>query len=183
MNGYSSMDIDENDDDELLYEIDVQLHRTEQSIYLFQYPIRPYYRKYDETSFTNARIKEKHSLVEMDLLVDTQSSNYYLSRGKQFADSTNNDNGKQYFNSDRMDKQTIASTNSTNGKIEFFIYSISSDKYSNLRNNVSYTIVLFVEINRLVMCLYSLNWIGEDKKQLIPFENFLNPSFIAHSIE
>src|SRR5690242_1356179 len=98
MNGYSSMDIDENDD-EVLYEIDVKLHRTEPSTYLFQYPIRPYYRKYDETSFTNARIKEKYSIVEMDLFIDSQSSNYYLSRGKQFADCTNNDNGKHFFNS------------------------------------------------------------------------------------
>ena len=54
MNGHSTMDIDE-DDDEVLYEIDVKFHRTDQSIYLFQYPIRPYYRIYDETSFTNAR--------------------------------------------------------------------------------------------------------------------------------
>src|SRR5689334_21397425 len=107
-NEHSSMDVDE--DDELLYEIDVELHRTEQSVYLFQYPSRPYYRSYDETSFTNARIKEKYSLVEMDLLINPQTSNYYLSRGKQFADSTNHDNGKRFFNSDYMDKQTIAST-------------------------------------------------------------------------
>ena len=113
MNGYSSMDVDE---DELLLEFDVQLHRTEQSIYLFQYPIRPNNRKYDETVFLNARMKEKHALVEMDLLVDTQSTNYSSARGKQLADSTNNEPGKQYFQSDRMDKQTIASTNSTNGK-------------------------------------------------------------------
>jgi len=116
-NGHRSMDIDE--DDELLYEVDVKFHRTEQSIYLFQYPIRPYYRSYDETSFTNARIKEKYSLVEMDLLIDPQSSNYYSARGKQFADSTNNENGKHFFNSDHMDKQTIASTISSNGNIDF----------------------------------------------------------------
>jgi hypothetical protein len=124
MNGHSSMDIDEDDDDELLYEIDVKFHRTEQSIYLFQYPIRPYYRTYDETSFTSARIKEKHSLVEMDLLIDPQSTNYYSSRGKQFADSTNNDNGKHYFNSDRMDKQTIASTKSSDGKKKILFQNI-----------------------------------------------------------
>jgi hypothetical protein len=117
INGHSSMDIDE--DDEILYEIDVKLHQTEESIYLFQYPTRPYYRSYDETSFTNARIKEKHSLVEMDLLIDPQSSNYYSSRGKQLADSTNNDNGKHFFNSDKMDKQTIASTTSSNGNFDF----------------------------------------------------------------
>jgi hypothetical protein len=119
MNGHLSMNIDDDDEDELLYEIDVQFRRTEQSIYLFQYPTRPYYRTYDETSFTNARIKEKHSLVEMDLLIDTQSTNYYSSRGKQFADSTNNDQGKRFFNSDQMDKQTIASTNSSDGKRDF----------------------------------------------------------------
>ncbi|CAF0890433.1 unnamed protein product [Rotaria sp. Silwood1] len=112
-NGHSSMDVDEND--EILYEIDVELHRTKPSIYLFQYPIRPYYRKYDETSFTNARIKEKYSLVEMDLLIDTQSPNYYSSKGKQFADSTNHENKNQFFNSDHMDKQTIASSNSSDG--------------------------------------------------------------------
>jgi len=124
MNGHSSsMDIDE-DIDEILYEIDVKFHRPEQSIYLFQYPIRPYYRTYNETSFTSARIKEKYSLVEMDLLIDSQSTNYYLSRGKQFADSTNNDNGKQYFNSDHMDKQTIASANSSDGNREFLFFSI-----------------------------------------------------------
>ena len=116
-NGHSSMDIDE--DDELLYETDVTIHRTEQSIYLFQHPTRPYYRSYDETSFASARIKEKHSLVEMDLLIDPESANYYPSRGKQFADKTNNDNGKQFFNSDRMDKQVIASTTSSDGNIHF----------------------------------------------------------------
>ncbi|CAF0723931.1 unnamed protein product [Adineta ricciae] len=92
-NGHTSMDID--DDDELLYEVDVELRRTPQSTYLFQYPIRPHY--------------------QMDLLIDPQSTNYYAARGKQFADSTNNENGRQYFNSDRMDKQTIASTISSNG--------------------------------------------------------------------
>lgn len=118
MNGaYSSMEID---DDELIYEIDVQIRRTPQSIYVFQYPTRPSYRKYDETSFSHARIKEKQSLVELDLLIDSDSANYYSSRGKQFADSANStENGKPYFNSDRMDKQTIASTNSTNGKEKY----------------------------------------------------------------
>ncbi|CAF2412127.1 unnamed protein product [Rotaria sp. Silwood2] len=111
------MEIDEND--EILYEIDVELHRTKQSIYLFQYPIRPYYRKYDETSFTSARIKEKHSLVEMDLLIDTQSPNYYSTRGKQFADNTNHENKNQFFNSDHMDKQTIASSNSSDADSYF----------------------------------------------------------------
>ena len=114
-NGYSSMDIDETD--ELLYEIDVELHRTKQSIYLFQYPTRPFYRKYDEISFTNARIKEKCSLVEMDLLVDRQSPNYSAAKGKQFANSTNSDNKNQFFNSDHMDKQTIASSHSLDGNI------------------------------------------------------------------
>jgi hypothetical protein len=55
----------------------------------------------------------------MDLLIDPQSSNYYSARGKQFADSTNNENGKHFFNSDHMDKQTIASTISSNGNIDF----------------------------------------------------------------
>lgn len=115
MNGHSSMDIDE--DDELLYEIDVQLHRPQSSIYLFQYPIRPHFRKYDESSFIHARIKEEHSFVEMDLFVDSQSENYYPSRGKQFVESSNSEHGgKSFFNSDRMDKQTIASTHATDGK-------------------------------------------------------------------
>jgi len=165
MNGYSSMDINE-DDDELLYEIDVKFHRTEQSIYLFQYPIRPYYKTYDETSFTNARIKEKYSIVEMDLLIDSESSNYYSSRGKQFADSTNNDNnGKHFFNSDRMDKQTIASTNSSDGNRKFlfkniFAYYKSIDYRRANIETLEVTClmsVLFVEITRLLMrftCVY-----------------------------
>lgn len=113
-NGHSSMDIDEND--ELLYEIDVKLNRTKQPIYLFQYPIRPFYRKYDEASFTSARIKEKHSLVEMDLYIDRQSSNYSAAKGKQFAESTNSDKN-QFFNSDHMDKQTIASSHAIDGNV------------------------------------------------------------------
>lgn len=137
MNGYSSIDIDE---DELVYEVDVQIQRPNKSIYVFQYPTRPSYRKYDETSFSNARIKEKSSLVEMDLFVDTQSANYYSSRGKQFADSTNNENGKSYFNSDRMDTQTIASSNATDGK----------------KTPKQQWAVLFVEINRhFSLCLYT----------------------------
>ncbi|CAF3259103.1 unnamed protein product [Rotaria socialis] len=112
-NSDPSMDIDEND--EILYEINVEVHQTKQSIYIFQHPIRPHYRIYDENLFTSARIKEKNSLVEMDLLVDTQSPNYSLSRGKQFADTTNQENKSQLFNSDRMDKQTIASSNASDG--------------------------------------------------------------------
>ena len=117
--GQSSMDNYE--DDEVLYEIDVEFHRTQQSIYLFQYPIRPYYRSYDETSFINARMKEKYSLAEMDLFIDPQSVNYFSARGKQIADSINHDNRNKFFNSDRMDKQTIASSNSNDGnEILFF---------------------------------------------------------------
>ncbi|CAF1478181.1 unnamed protein product [Rotaria magnacalcarata] len=112
-NSHPSMDIDEND--EILYEINVEVHQTKQSIYIFQHPIRPHYRIYDENLFTSARIKEKNSLVEMDLLVDTQSPNYSLSKGKQFADTTNQENKNQLFNSDRMDKQTIASSNASDG--------------------------------------------------------------------
>ena len=113
-NGHASAD-----DDELLFEVDVHLHRTKQSIYLFQYPLRPSYRPYDEASFTNARIKEKYSLIEMDLFVDAQSTNYYAARGKQLAESINQDQGKQFFNSDRMDKQTIATSNSLSGEHYF----------------------------------------------------------------
>ena len=115
-NGHASPD---DDDDELLFEVDVQLHRTKQSIYLFQYPLRPSYRPYDEASFTNARIKEKYALIEMDLFVDAQSTNYYAARGKQLADSIHQDQGKQFFNSDRMDKQTIATSNSLSGEHYF----------------------------------------------------------------
>lgn len=116
-------------DDELLYEVDVQLHRTQKSIYLFQYPIRPHFRKYDETSFIHARIKEEHALVEMDLLIDSQSENYYPPRGKQFADSTNNEQGKSYFNSDQMDKQTIASTHAIDGKRNNLIQLLSITRF------------------------------------------------------
>ena len=105
------------EEDELLYEIDVEFRRPQQSIYLFQYPLRPYHRSYDEHSFTNARIKEKFSLVEMDLFVDPESTNYYGARGKQFAETAHTDDERnRFFNSDRMDKQTIASTTSTPGK-------------------------------------------------------------------
>ena len=104
-------------EDELLYEIDVEFRRPKQSMYLFQYPLRPHYRSYDENSFTNARIKEKFSLVEMDLFIDPQSANYYGARGKQFADNAHTeDDRRRFFSSDKMDKQTIASTNSTSGK-------------------------------------------------------------------
>lgn len=118
---------DEDDSDELLYEVDVEFHRPQQPIYLFQHPIRPYYRPYDETSFTNARIKEKLSLVEMDLFIDCQSSNYYSVRGKQFAEPFQNDDRRKYFNTDRMDKQTISSTTSKPGKL------LSIDRKTNLK--------------------------------------------------
>lgn len=130
-NGHSSMDVD--DTDELLYEVDVKIHRTKPSIYLFQYPTRPHHRSYDETSFSSARIKEKHSQVEMDLLVDTQCANYYAARGKQFADSTNNENGKQFFNSDRMDTQTIASAIASSGKLA------GRDRREDLCHSAGYT--------------------------------------------
>ena len=91
--------------------------------------MRPSYRPYDETSFINARMKEKYSLVEVDLLVDTQSVNYFSSRGKQLAESANHENRNQFFNSDRMDKQTIASSNSSDGNRNFLF------RQKNLRAN------------------------------------------------
>lgn len=55
----------------------------------------------------------------MDLFVDAQSTNYYAARGKQLAESINQDSGKQFFDSDRMDKQTIATSNSLSGEHYF----------------------------------------------------------------
>ena len=109
------MDMPDDDDDELLCEIDVEFHHAAQPLYLFQYPLRPHYRPYDEISFTHARIREQSSLVEMDFFIDPQSTNYYGARGKQFADVANQDEKAHYFDSDHMDKQTIASSNSSTG--------------------------------------------------------------------
>ena len=113
-NGHvTSMEIGE---DELLCELDVHLARSKQSLYLFQYPIRPHYQPYDETSFTSARIKEKYALVEIDQFIDSQSTNYYGARGKQLASDDSNQTGhSKFFHSDQMDKQTLSSTTTSPG--------------------------------------------------------------------
>lgn len=161
-------------DDELLCEIDVELVRPKQSIYIFQYPVRPFYRSYDENSFTNARIKEKLSLVEMDLFVDCQSSNYFSARGKQFAESCSRDDGKQYFNSDRMDKQTLMSTNTISGEKHWTMRrkSISCSYLGDC-----YLIGLLNERkNRLILCpLKSI-------LQLRPQFNYLDPTSLNSTV-
>ncbi|CAF0882828.1 unnamed protein product [Didymodactylos carnosus] len=110
------------DDDELISETDVYLNRTlAEQLYVFQFPIRPHYRPYEDNSFSGARIKKKYQMFEMDSLINVNQANYFKSRGRQFAAFTESSNNKEntnnnkqrYFYSDYMDKQILSTNNMT----------------------------------------------------------------------
>ncbi|GMH37543.1 hypothetical protein BSKO_05416 [Bryopsis sp. KO-2023] len=67
------------DDDELLFEMDVHLGSTslvDVQLYLMQYPLRPAWRPYSTDEAEQIRFKPKANRLEMDIPLDTTSNQY-----------------------------------------------------------------------------------------------------------
>ena len=76
--------MEEDSDDPVVKEIDVYLSKQlEKKLYLLQYPVRPGQMTYDDTEFLAARIKPKQQKLEVEVSVNTRSSNYDASKGEQ----------------------------------------------------------------------------------------------------
>ncbi|XP_033630773.1 DNA-directed RNA polymerase III subunit RPC5-like [Asterias rubens] len=101
------------DDDPVVEEVDVYLSKSlAENLYLFQYPVRPSGMPYDDFQHLVARVKPKQKMVELEIGLDTQNSNYDKSRGEQISINVDGANpiGNQTFQSDVMDKQVLASS-------------------------------------------------------------------------
>ncbi|XP_022084969.1 DNA-directed RNA polymerase III subunit RPC5-like [Acanthaster planci] len=104
---------DVEDDDPVVDEVDVFLSRgLAENLYLFQYPVRPSGMPYDDFEHLSAKIKPKQNMVELELGLETQNSNYDKSRGEQIAINVDGANpiGSKTFQSDVMDKQVLATS-------------------------------------------------------------------------
>ncbi len=99
-------------DDPVVHEVEVYLSKQlAESLYLFQYPVRPGHMTYDDITHLAARIKPTQQRVELELAINTRSPNYASSKGEQIAlnvDSAGGDN--TFYQGDKMDKQILSST-------------------------------------------------------------------------
>lgn len=102
------------EDDEVVKEVDIYLSKQlAQNLYLLQYPVRPAHLPYDDVTHLAARVKPQHAKVELELAVETASTNYCGSKGEQIAinvDGPNPDQEKAFFSTGRMDKQVLSSS-------------------------------------------------------------------------
>lgn len=105
---------EEDDEDPIVQEIDVYLAKSmTKKLYLFQYPIRPAGMTYDDTTVLASRIKPNQKKVELELAVNTSSSNYSYSKGQQIAlnvDGSAQGSDSSFFDSDVMNKQVLMSS-------------------------------------------------------------------------
>lgn len=113
--------VDDEEDDPVVAEVDVYLAQTlADNLYLFQYPVRPADLSYDNIPHIGARIKPEQKKVEVELSINTNSSNYYGPRGEQIAHdvdgstpSSASEAKDSFFTSDKMDKQVLTSSLAT----------------------------------------------------------------------
>ncbi|XP_068672211.1 DNA-directed RNA polymerase III subunit RPC5-like isoform X1 [Montipora foliosa] len=107
---------DDEEDDPVVAEVDVYLAQAlAENLYLFQYPIRPADITYDNIPHMGARIKPEQQKVEVELSINTNSSNYYVPRGEQIAHDVDASapglaSGESFFTSNLMDKQVLTSS-------------------------------------------------------------------------
>ena len=104
--------MDSEEDDPVVMELDVYLSKQlSDSLYLFQYPVRPANMPYDEVNHLSARMKPKQLKVEMELAMNTNCDNYDTSKGEQIAINVDGaDCGADaYYKSGKMDKQLLSS--------------------------------------------------------------------------
>ncbi|XP_054712327.1 DNA-directed RNA polymerase III subunit RPC5-like [Uloborus diversus] len=95
------------DDDEVVSEVDVFLSkRLAETLYVFHYPHKSSNIPNDDVECLSARIKPKQQKLEMEIAINTHSSNYDRSRGEQMAINVDglNPTGDTYFKSSYMDK-------------------------------------------------------------------------------
>ncbi|XP_055955127.1 DNA-directed RNA polymerase III subunit RPC5 [Patella vulgata] len=105
------------DDDPVVQEIDVFLSKSlSENLYLLQYPVRTCNLPYDDVEHLSTKVKTEQKKVEMELAMNTESSNYADSKGEQIAlnvDGSNDGREAKVYTSDRMDKQVLRSTPQT----------------------------------------------------------------------
>ncbi|KAK7475390.1 hypothetical protein BaRGS_00033340 [Batillaria attramentaria] len=101
-------------DDPVEHEVDVFLSKSlATNLYVLQYPLRPVHMSYENMQHTGARVKPLQKRVELELSLNTRSSNYAKSKGEQIAVNTDGGNkltdAEPYFASGMMDKQVLGS--------------------------------------------------------------------------
>jgi DNA-directed RNA polymerase III subunit RPC5 len=71
------------------FQIPVYLSQAlSKNLYIYQYPVRPATRDWNEVKVTNASIKPKNRLVRLEVGLDTYSDKYCPSKGEQIALNT-----------------------------------------------------------------------------------------------
>ncbi|KAI0978610.1 hypothetical protein GJ496_005172 [Pomphorhynchus laevis] len=109
-------DLNDEDNDYVVKELDVYLCTppNNSDLFILQYPIRPSNMDYVGPVHIGARYKSKFQMLELDLMVDTNSRNYSHEKGEQMAQNVDgNTKGadNRYYESGLVDKQTIVSSN------------------------------------------------------------------------
>jgi len=102
--------IDPNDEDPVVHEIPVYLSRGV-NCYLFQYPVRPASMPYDKADVVRAKFRPTNQQVELELKLNTATSNYDQSKGEQIAlnaDGRQPNPQDRTFHSSVMDKQVLS---------------------------------------------------------------------------
>lgn len=65
------------------------------NLYVYQFPVRPANRDWNDLNVVNASVKPKNKIVRLEIGLDTSSDNYCVSKGKQIAINTD---GPQVIN-------------------------------------------------------------------------------------
>ena len=101
--------MDSDEEDPVVEEVEVYLsQRLAHNLYLYQYPVRPAHMTYDDVMHLGARIKPGQQRVELELGINTLSSNYAQSKGEMIARNVDGAYPKTY-SGDSMDKQVLTS--------------------------------------------------------------------------
>lgn len=113
------------EEDEVVEEIDVYLSNTlSEKLYLFEYPLKPINRLPDtNVKYLSAKIKPKQQKVQLEVGIDTHSSNYDRSRGEQIALNVDgiDPTGEPYFQSSKMDKHYLVSSKTNPSKCQLAV--------------------------------------------------------------
>lgn len=59
-----------------------------ENLYIYQFPVRPANRDWNNVSVINASVKPKNQLVRLEVGLDTYSDKYCVSKGEQIALNT-----------------------------------------------------------------------------------------------
>ncbi|CAK9834119.1 DNA-directed RNA polymerase III subunit RPC5 [Anthophora retusa] len=107
----------ENESDPVVKEIPVYLSQTlADKLFIFQYPVRPAWKGYDNTTFLKTSIKPENQEVLIEVAIDTHSINYDQSKGEQIALNADGDSkidqtdDEKAFDSNLMDKTLLYSS-------------------------------------------------------------------------